>query len=307
MIKKPPSKSIEDEEDLDVIPEGEPLTAKEFRELRKQVPLAERTSEQQRQALKRKVRMLYDLQRIRIQIAGRGQTKAETITLHPVDVAILNGRAKEIMAQERAAERDVNDHLLTLPIGRYLLERRSEFKGLGVRMIGVIVAELTIERHETISKMWAYAGLKPVPALRCRHCQDIVAQNKDGTYKHAYNREVKCPVALQSSDVLESTRAQHPVKGEKLPYNAWLRTKLLGVLAPCLIKANSPWRLFYDQYKHRKKSDGWGMSDGHRDRAAQRYMVKMLLAEIWRVWRTMEGLPVRVPYQEEYLQHKHTA
>lgn len=48
--------------------------------------------------------------------------------------------------------------------------------------------------------------------------------------------------------------APRPKKGQKRPYNAFLRTKLVGVLADCMIKSNSPWRKFYDDYKHRKES-----------------------------------------------------
>ena len=44
---------------------------------------------------------------------------------------------------------------------------------------------------------------------------------------------------------------------------------------------------------------------GHRDNAARRYMIKMFLKDLYVVWRTVEGLPVRAPYQEEYLGHKH--
>jgi hypothetical protein len=62
-------------------------------------------------------------------------------------------------------------------------------------------------------------------------------------------------------------------------------------------------------YKNRlANEEGWkDESDGHRDHAAKRYMVKMFLKDLYVAWRTMEGLPVRVPYQEEYLNHVHVA
>lgn len=44
----------------------------------------------------------------------------------------------------------------------------------------------------------------------------------------------------------------------------------------------------------------WGKSDKHVHMAAMRYMVKMFLYELYRRWRTYEGLEVRVPYSEEY-------
>ena len=135
-------------------------------------------------------------------------------------------------------------------------------RGIGPTMAGVIVAEVDISRANTPSSLWKYCGL----------------------HTHA------------------DGKAARPVKGQKHDYNAFLRTKLVGVAADCMIKANSPWRKFYDDYKHRKMSAGWGKSDGHRHRAAIRYMMKMFLLELYKQWRVLEGLPVPdKTYAEAYL------
>lgn len=294
------------------------LTHAESRKLRKEAQEAtDRTDLQSLLALKKKVRMLYDLQRIRIQVGGRnlirptkpGEDEVEVVAidLHDTDLAILDARQREFLASERAAERDVEAHIRTIPIGRFLLDNRERYKGLGVRMIGVILSEFTIERHDTVSKMWAYAGLRPMPCKRCKHCSGVV-EEADAVLTHKSKLDTKaCRDVLSAADVFDSGHAQKPTKGEKLPYNAWLRTKLVGVLGPNLIKCGSPWRKFYDDYKHRKTSAGWGKSDGHRHNAAVRYMIKMLLQDIWREWRALEGLEVRPSYQEEYLGKKHSA
>lgn len=49
----------------------------------------------------------------------------------------------------------------------------------------------------------------------------------------------------------------------------------------------------------------WGYSDLHRHRASIRYMIKMLLRQIYIDWRTFENLPVREPYEVEYLKRQH--
>lgn len=54
-----------------------------------------------------------------------------------------------------------------------------------------------------------------------------------------------------------------------------------------------------------KKPPPWGRSDAHREIDARRYMVKMFLLELWKVWRELEGLEVRPSYAEEYLGRKH--
>jgi hypothetical protein len=174
---------------------------------------------------------------------------------------------------------------------------------------GVVVACIDIHRATTPSKIWAYAGL---------------AVTSDG---HAVRRK----------------------KGEKANYDPWFKAKMLKVLAESFIKSNSPWRIYYDNNKHRLESmrlqciacdgtgklkkapradpgedeaklpkvgskcancDGtgtgpWGHNGKHRDYASKRYMVKMFLAALYDRWRTLLGLEVRKPYQEQYLGHVH--
>jgi hypothetical protein len=105
-------------------------------------------------------------------------------------------------------------------------------------------------------------------------------------------------------------------KGEKCPYNQFLRAKLCGVLGSGFLKANSPYRQIYDDTKHRMESENWGMPSknptakerpnaGHQHKAATRRMVKEFLKDLYVAWRTIEGLPVAAPYQETYLGHIH--
>jgi len=49
-------------------------------------------------------------------------------------------------------------------------------------------------------------------------------------------------------------RAERRVRGQKAAFDPWLKAKMTTVLSGCLIKANSPWKKFYDQYKHRKQN-----------------------------------------------------
>jgi hypothetical protein len=104
-------------------------------------------------------------------------------------------------------------------------------------------------------------------------------------------------------------------KGKTCPYNQWLKSKMMGVLASCFIKSNSPYREFYDNYKNRKMNDPKYIEEikenkkknpkskgiGHIDNMAKRYMIKQFLKDLYVQWRTVEGLPVRNFYEEEYL------
>jgi hypothetical protein len=301
----------DNDKDTDIKPKDKKTKQKENRALRNEGKKAARTPEQDRAALRRKVRIFYDLQRLRMQTAGRTLERATDIELHDADVAILDARAANLQEAEEEALKDVAAHLATMPSFVKILAEKPKWKGVGPTLAGVMLSEIDITRCDTVSALWRYAGLAPQSARRCKKCQDtvVLAPKTEGLYKHQYNRKDKCPSGNTLSEDLtyESAAAEKPTKGEKLHYNSFLKMKLVGVMGPCLLKANSPWRKFYDDYKHRLQSAGKGMSDGHRNSMANRYMVKMLLQELWIQWRTLEGLPIRESYQEQYLEHKHTA
>jgi hypothetical protein len=274
-------------------------------------PPENRTRQEHRIALRRKVEIFYDLQRLRMQAAGRTENKkdgtakvrATTIELTAYDTMVLERRAKELHLQEKAALRDVQEHLNQIGFYRDILSDKKRYRGVGPTMAGVILSSFDIEREDTVSKMWAFAGLRPMPCKRCKACNVVVEVGK----KHPKAKCIYIENAVLEINCYESGKAQKPQPGEKLPYNAWLRTKLVGVLGSVLIKLNSPWRKAYDDYKHRKQTAGWGVSDGHRHNAAVRYMIKMLLLDIYKEWRTYENLPVRPSYHEEKQGHVHSA
>ena len=271
----------------------------------------ERTTDQDRFALRRKVRIFYDLQRMRMQVAGRTQKKADgaEIQLHPYDLATLEKRAQELGESEKRALADVEEHLMSMPFYRdVLLTDREKWRGLGPTMAGVLLSEFDVRIADTVSKFWAFAGLAPIPAWRCRKCNTVVEEHEDdgrgGTFFVHGKSVIPCDLTgheLIDAEVYASGKAMKPTKGEKLPYNSFLRTKVVGVLAPNLLKLGSPYRKSYDDFKHRWESAGKGKSDAHRHQAAMRYMVKTLLADFWEAWRRHAGLPVRPSYAEEKL------
>lgn len=142
----------------------------------------------------------------------------------------------------------------------------ANVKGVGPTMAGVIISEIDITRCNTVSALWRFAGMGVDP---------------------------------------KTSQAEKRTKGEKSHYNGFLKTKMVGVLADVFIKVKSPWADVYYNYKNRLQSKNWGKSDGHRHRAALRYMMKMFLLDLWKVWRTMEGLPTPDTYNEVYLGKGH--
>ena len=292
---------------------------------------AQRTADQARVALKQMERNFYDIQRLRLQAEGRTTRKADgaQILLHPDDLAAIGARKDELVLVEKHVLTDIQRLLDTMPFYQDVLSKKPDYRGVGPTMSAVILSEFDFARQTTPSQAWSFAGLRPVDAMRCKHCQAVVDKYDEEQHMHGANayrhrvararpsgpsdapakKEVatKCtgPTPLRDVDVFKSGEAMRPQRGQKLPYNAFLRAKMVGVLAEVLIKVKSPWAKFYYDYKHRKESAGWGRSPGHRDYAAKRYMIKMLILDIWTKYRTYHGLEVRSSYQEQYLGHTH--
>lgn len=92
-----------------------------------------------------------------------------------------------------------------------------------------------------------------------------------------------------------------------LSYNPTLKTKLMGVLAGCLIKAKDPvYSAIYYDYKSRleKNPKHENKTPGQRNAMAQRYMIKQFLRNLWVTWRELEGLEVVEPYEVAKLGNK---
>lgn len=281
------------------------------KELIPPTPATPRSYEQNRLGLRRLTRGFYDLQRLRLQTAGRTYKRSETapIELHPDDVAVLAKRAENLLSAEKSALAEVAAHLKSFnSFYVAILSDKTRYKGIGPTMAGVILSEFDIRKAENPSKFFRFAGIAPVLAKRCKKCHTVVSE-AGATLTHAKVAEKLCALTgkvLKGEDVYDSGKAERPVRGEKLHYNSFLKTKLVGVLAGVLLQVGSPWRKFYDDYKHRKQTAGWGVSDAHRDAASKRYMVKMLLLQIWLDWRRHEGLEIRTTYHQEY-QGGHTS
>jgi len=167
----------------------------------------------------------------------------------------------------------------------------GNIKGVGTMMAAVIITQFDIYKAPMVSNLVSFAGLAP---------------GKD-----------------------------RKVKGKKCSYNQFLRSKLCGVLGGSFLKCKSvPYSGYYYDTKQRlensdrlveerlrrvdrvkKKYKGvstrtvaWKDAyPDHRHKAAIRKMIKMFLKDLYVAWRELEGLPIRVPYEEEYLGRKHAA
>jgi hypothetical protein len=266
------------------------------------------------------VRTREDFQSMRQKVDNRMGRKAngeqqnvEERTFRLEDLEMFKKIADDAKEKEVECEKNLKRVLKRFPIWTEYLEG---VKGVGTIASGWIIGEFDIEKATTVSKMWQFAGLNPGMV---RGVKDI---EKD-KYKPSMGeviREYTTMKGVKHVHVL----TDELIKGDKLtegftaPFNQNLRTALVGVLADGFIKQQNYYCMeFYYPYKarleqeentviHVGKEKQWKeVNKGHRDRAAKRYMIKMFLKDLYVAWRTIEGLPVRPSYQEEYLGHKH--
>jgi hypothetical protein len=163
-------------------------------------------------------------------------------------------------------------------------------KGCGPAMSAVIISELDIAKATYASSLWKFAGL------------DVVAAAEDGIGQGRSRRKEH----LRKITYVDKNGK--PAERDGITFNPFLKTKLTGVLGPCLIKAGSePYAQFYRDYKHRLENHPhWTeKTKGHRHNAAVRYMIKQFLADLYAAWRRLEGLPVHPPYSEAKLGLNH--
>ena len=271
-------------------------------------------------SLKMMVKVRDDFQKIRIKLDNRLGVKAngeqqdipERI-FDQNDFYMFEGISGTTHLQEKLLEDMLIDSLKKFPIYNRFLKNIDR---VGNITSGWIIAEFNIEKATTVSKMWQFAGLN---AALVRGKKDIEAEK----YKPSMGEIIKEyePFAGNKRIIYKTNEM---IRGDKLhkeftsPFNQNLRRVLLGILATGFITGKSKYALdYYYPYKARLEQEeskvmhigkmvAWkDVSDGHRHNAAKRYMIKMFIKDLYVAWRTIEGLPVRESYQEEYLGHKH--
>jgi hypothetical protein len=215
---------------------------------------------------------------------------------------VLVHQYESLERQEREHFRHLGEALEGVPIYVQWLEKQ---RGIGPAMGAVLVTYFDIVKAVRPSQFWAIAGLDVGPdgLARSRRKEHLVEREyvtKDG----------------ETKTKLSTT------------FDPWLQSRMLGVLGGSLLRSGSPYRKYYDGYKHRIETDParrkGTLADKKADRkrgvvdesiwhplrihrASQRYMVKMLIADFWRAWRELEGLPTVPPYHEAVLGHRHHA
>jgi len=274
-----------------------------------------------REKLRAAVRFYYDLQKLRIASLHRSEPKqgeAPKIILDDHDKEYIDHMGHGIKKLERDALKEITRIASQSVVYNYLVSLR----GVGPTIAGFLISEFDIHRSIRPSQFWAFAGL---------HVEDGKSPRPHKGEKLKWNKwlRAKCVFVLGGA-LIKSNNAEY-----RELYDGYKHRKFtqLGGCSACkgTGEAISPeskkkvkcWNCVGDTIKTKTVVDGktkitkklshlftperapWGNSDAHRHQAAVRYMVKQFLADLWREWRTREGLPVVPTYHEAKQGHIH--
>jgi hypothetical protein len=250
-----------------------------------------------REKLRAAVRFFYDLQKLRIASLHRSEPKkgeAPKIILDEDDKKYIDLMGKGIKKLERDALKEITRIASQSVVYEYLIGLR----GVGPTIAGFLISEFDITRSNRPSQFWAFAGL---------HVEDGKSPRPHKGEKLKWNKwlRAKCVFVLGGA-LIKSNNAEY-----RELYDNYKHRKVtqLGECRPCkgTGKATSPeskksvkcWNCVGNKNgEYTPDRAPWGQSDAHRHQASVRYMVKQFLADLWREWRTREGLPVVPTYHE---------
>ena len=204
----------------------------------------------------------------------------------------------------------------------------KDIKGAGPLMAGVCIAYFDPYKARHVSSFWKYAGLDTVQdkdkdgnmlylsadgKQTLKEVVDVVNDITTTKYVDVETGEeyIGDVVAKKhgrrkgDTEMFEYTNKDGKVEMKRgITYNPVLKTKLMGVLTGCLIKAKDlTYSAIYYDYKARLEAQG-GRTPGKRNAMAQRYMIKQFIRNLWVCWRKLEGLEVDLPYEVAKLGNK---
>lgn len=159
--------------------------------------------------------------------------------------------------------------------------------GCGPQLAAIIICRLDPHKSKYASSMWKFAGLDVGPDGRGR-----------GRYKEHL---VPKSYTNAKGDTTETVG---------ITFDPFLKTKLLGVLGPCMLKAAAitkkgtlKYEEAYRGYRNRLNNHPAhkDKTDKHKHNMANRYMIKRFLVDLYTKWRALEGLEVWPEYGEAKL------
>ncbi len=221
------------------------------------------------------VNAYYDYQMLSIQQANRLMIKKDGSKMKNQKIILPEEDQKIIGRLHDVTKQQMKeiDKIIKKEITAFPIwnEFLKDVHGISHISAAILISQIDIEKARYASSLWKYCGI---------YCNP------------------------------ETGKAVKREKGVKNEFNQWLKSKMLGVIAPNFIRLKSPYVEIYYNRKHRQISKGWADNDKkgknlHYDLDARRVMMKYFLIDLYRVWRKLEGLEFYESYKEKYLDKHH--
>ncbi|MHC1599857.1 MAG: TIGR-Tas system RNA-guided endonuclease, partial [Candidatus Methanospirareceae archaeon] len=227
--------------------------------------------------LRKRIRMTYellnDIQGVRLKMQARERA------LGKADICI---EVKELQELERRLQRSLKEMIKDLPIYREFL---SNIPGIGIVSSAGLIAYFDPHKAQHISSFWKRAGL---------HVVNGKAARRTAGQKSDFNPKIKSFVLYRIG--MNFLRVKTPYYSDLYEKYKQLENEKLN--NPIENPKNCP---YYEEC--RKKTNKTPACKMHVHLRALRRMVKRFLADLWIVWRKLEGLPITKPYAVEKLGH----
>ncbi len=285
------------------------------------------------------VNVYYDIQKVRIIAGNRFKAAVRDGWMSEEEAKVEYKRVEDSLERyEKEIKKDIGAFAFGHPIWELWLSR---VRGVAEIISGGLLANIgDIAKFDTVSKLWAYAGLHVVKSESStgkrwfpteeeakawaepfveRAREKSQAQGKTFTKSQAETVRSRTLKGICWGDEVETElMAAKRRRGQVANRNSTLKT-LCWKIGDSFNKISGPYQRILNKFKEqdrkkhpepvktdKKDRDGKAIrkySDGHIHERAKRRTVKLFLSHLWLVWRESEGLPTREPYVKEYMGH----
>lgn len=183
----------------------------------------------------------------------------------------------------------------------------SKIYGMGPSMAAILISEINIYKAKYPSSIERYMGIDTVKVVN----PDTGVVRDEGRSNREAHLVMREYVARDGT--IKTRRS--------ITYNSFLKTKVVGVLGPILLKLGkrvdkktgaitylNQYAKHYDDYKVRINARDAGKekqrTKAHLHSMANRYMVKIFVKDLYEHWRPLEGLSMYETYAVAVLGHK---
>ena len=253
------------------------------------------------------------LQKLRVASGNRIIAMTQQMDeIEDIRESVLNRIVIELKRMENEIGKEAEDILKDIPVYTEFL---SKIKGLGP-ILSLKLLSINWDLTKDLSSWNAYCGLVPhVYKCQCEEghkillpydpndpknpkdvkCYYVIDREKDKTTKQI--KLIRCGAPIVKAEMAPCRK----YKGYAFFWNPKART-IMWLIGTSFAKTGGFYKEIYKKWKQ-IYVEIKELKTGHAIEAAKRKAKKLFLAHFYQAYHEIEGLPWRIPYQFEYLQH----